>query len=78
MHHIPNPNRAEQCPISRRTLLEGSVIVVAAVGGLAAKTLLPGAANAADHAAGDQSTRQLASFRRREAAARSYLDDPQP
>jgi hypothetical protein len=78
MHHIPNPNRANQCPISRRTLLEGSVSVAAAVGGLAATTLPLGAANAADHAAGGQSTRRLASFHMREAAARSYLDDPQP
>src|SRR5262249_17017074 len=81
MHHIAKPpktDRAEQCPISRRALLKGSVNVAAAVGGWAGATLLPGAANAADPVAGGQSTRQLASFRMRVAAAQSYLDEPQP
>ena len=81
MHHIAKPpkmDRGKQCPISRRALLEGSVNVAAAVGGWAGATLLPGAANAADPAAGGQSTRQLASFRMRVAAAQSYLDEPQP
>jgi len=71
-------DRAKQCPISRRALLEGSVNVAAAVGGWAGATLLPGAANAADPVAGGQSTRQLASFRMRVAAAQSYLDEPLP
>src|SRR5215472_16533981 len=81
MHDIlepPKADRAKQSPISRRTLLEGSVSVVAAVGGWAGTTLLPGAANAADPAAGGGSPRQQAAFRVRQAAAQAYLDEPQP
>jgi hypothetical protein len=80
-HHIlepPKADRASQCPISRRALLEGSASVVAAVGGWAGTTLLPAAANAADPAAGGSSPRQLATFRMRQAAAQAYLDEPQP
>ena len=81
MHDIlepPKADRARQSPISRRTLLEGSASVVAAVGGWAGTTLLPGAANAADPAAGGGSPRQEAAFRVRMAAAQTYLDEPQP
>jgi len=81
MHDIlepPKADRASQCPVSRRRLLEGSASVVAAVGGLAATTLLPGRANAADPAPGGGSPRQQASFRMRQAAAQAYLDEPQP
>jgi hypothetical protein len=52
--------------------------VVAAVGGWAGTTLLPGAANAANPAAGGGSPRQQAAFRMRMAAAQAYLDEPQP
>jgi hypothetical protein len=81
MHDIlesPKAGRARQCPISRRTLLEGSASVVAAVGGWAGTTLLPGAANAADPAAGGGSPRQQAAFRMRQAAAQAYVDEPLP
>jgi len=81
MHDIlepPKADRASQCPVSRRRLLEGSASVVAAVGGLAATTLLPGRANAADPAPGGGSPRQQAAFRMRQAAAQAYLDEPQP
>src|SRR5262249_60710337 len=81
MHDIlepPKADRARRYPISRRTLLEGSASVVAAVGGWAGTTLLPGAANAADPAAGGGSPRQQAAFRVRQAAAQAYLDEPQP
>src|SRR5215813_5755322 len=81
MHDIlepPKADRAKQSPISRRTLLEGSASVVAAVGGWAGTTLLPGAANAADPAAGGGSPRQQAAFRMRMAAAQAYLEEPQP
>ena len=81
MHDIlepPKADRASQCPVSRRRLLEGSASVVAAVGGLAATTLLPGRANAADPAPGGASPRQQAAFRMRQAAAQAYLDEPQP
>src|SRR5262249_53759308 len=82
MHDIlesPKADRARQCSISRRTLLEGSASVAAAVGGLAATTHMPGRANAADPApGGGQSPRQLATFRMRQAAAQAYLDEPQP
>ena len=81
MHDIlesPKADRARQSPISRRTLLGGSASVVAAVGGWAGTTLLPGAANAADPTAGGGSARQQAAFRMRQAAAQAYLDEPQP
>src|SRR5215472_12723256 len=81
MHDIlepPKADRARRYPISRRTLLEGSASVVAAVGGWAGTTLLPGAANAADPAAGGGSPRQQAAFRVCQAAAQAYLDEPQP
>jgi len=81
MHDIlepPKADRASQCPVSRRRLLEGSASVVAAVGGLAATTRLPGRANAADPAPGGGSPRQQAAFRMRQAAAQAYLDEPQP
>jgi hypothetical protein len=81
VHHIlepPTADRASQCPITRRALLGGSASLVAAVGGWAGTTLLPGAANAADPAAGGGSPRQLATFRMRQAAAQAYLDEPQP
>src|SRR5262245_5459345 len=80
MHDIlesPKADRARQSPISRRALLKGSASVVAAVGGWAGITLLPGAANAADPAAGGGLPRQQAAFRMRQAAAQTYLDEPQ-
>jgi hypothetical protein len=81
MHQIVEPLKpdpASPSPVSRRALLGGSASLAAAAGGWGGATLLPSAVNAADPAPGSQSARQLASLRMREAAARAYLDDPQP
>src|SRR5262249_62240073 len=79
MHDIlepPKADRARRYPISRRTLLEGSASVVAAVGGWAGTTLLPGAANAADPAAGGGAPRPPAGFPVRQAGRRASLHEP--
>jgi len=83
MHHIvepPKPDYASGHPVSRRALLGGSAsagFVGAAVGG-GGFVLCPSDAKAADPASGVRSARQMASFRIREAAAQTYLDEPQP
>jgi hypothetical protein len=78
MHDIVEPlkpDRASRHPVSRRALLEGSARagLVAAAAGWSSAALGPGDVNAADG-----SPRQTAAFHIRQAAAQTYLDEPQP
>ena len=72
-----NLDPASAHPISRRTLLAGSAYVAAAAG-WASTALRPDEANAANQVQGDPSSRQVASFRIRQAAAQAYLDEQEP
>lgn len=83
MHHIlepPKPDRASLLPISRRVLLERSATagLIAAGADWVGAALRPGDANAADPAPGGGSSRQMAAFRIRQAAARAYVDEQIP
>ena len=66
--------------VSRRTLLEGgtSATFAAVSAGWGSGLLHPDDAGAANPVPGDPSSRQMAAFRIRQAAAQAYLDEPEP